>query len=523
MRRPGLWVANGQPDDTAQMLSWKPGAITCLYHHLAANDIFNYKAANPDAAINVRFAHPRDWQQDLAGSAQRLGQFIAGKWAELEPLDPYVFFACRLNTHYENGDPNPANQRRYTTPEFYQRYALWVRTTADVIKSAVPDMKLVAPPLAFGLNEDGNPDSQGNPTKGWAGYDYLHETIRDYFDGRLAFQGYWGTPALGAVPDWLYEPGLSSWYAFRWQRVLELFENRYQLEAQLIIDEAGSFGPADPDFTDQLIYYAQQCLSDERVISLSYALWANPAKDPLYRSNAWVEHIPDLEHHLERLAAMPDVFIIESLDEAGLIDLSGLAEAVDFEPPVEVQPATRERSIRVLFEDGHVETMLLETYLRAVVPAEMPASWPIEAVKAQAIASRSYAQYAIEHPKFPNADICTTTQCQHYDPAKIHAKSDRAIAETRGIVLRHEGQTINAVFSANCGGHTRNNEDVWQGRPEIYLRGVSCPDTGDKSGHGVGLCQYGARALARSGQTHEQILEHYYQGAVLGSIPTGDV
>lgn len=536
MRRPGLQVANGQPEDTAQMLSWKPGAITCLYDHLASNDVFDYKATNPDVSINVRFQHPQDWYQDIEASAQNLGLMVATKWSELQSLDPYVYFASRLNTHYENGDPNPANQLHYTTREFYQKYARWFKITADTIKSRAPEMKLVSPPLAFGLNEDGNPDNEGNPARGWAGYDFLQETIRDYCDGRLVFQGYWGTPALGAVPDWLYEPGLSSWYAFRWQRVLELFENRYNIEAQIIIDEAGSFAPADPDFTDQLIYYANQCLSDERILSLSYAMWSNPADDPLYRHNAWVENMPDLSQHLERLAEMPDVFIIEPLEDASLSDLSDIVNfeadeaalvepaptdltgimAELAEPPVVETPV---RSIRVLFEDGQVEIMLLEEYLRAVVPAEMPALWPFEAVKAQAIASRSYAQYAIEHPKFPNADICTTTQCQHYDPEKIHPRADEAIEETRDIVALYQGQTANTVFSANCGGHTRNNEDEWQGRPETYLRGVTCPVKGNRIGHGIGLCQHGARALAGEGRTYEEILKHYYQGVTIGPIP----
>ncbi|MCB0194122.1 MAG: SpoIID/LytB domain-containing protein [Anaerolineae bacterium] len=546
MRRPGLWVANGQPDDPAQMLSWKPGAITCLYDHLEANTVFDYKAKNPEAVINVRFQHPKDWYQDIEGSARTLGAAVAATWSKLEPLDPYVYFASRLNTHYENGDPNPANQRHYTTREFYQKYGRWLRITVDVIKDKVPDMKLVSPPLAFGLNEDGNPDHQGNPMRGWAGYDFLHETIRDYCDGRLAFQAYWGTPAVGSIPDWLYEPSLSSWYAFRWQRVLELFENRYKLEAQVVIDEAGSFAPDDPDFTDQLIYYARQCLSDERILSISYALWSNPANDPLYHHNAWVENIPHLSYHLERLAEMPDVFIIDPLEDAS-VDLSGITDfTIDetatseadltsleglmdeaFERSVsETDEAERdpsevsERPIRVLFKDGHVEIMPLEEYLRAVVPAEMPALWPFEALKAQAVASRSYAQYAIDHPKFPTADICTTIMCQHYDPQKIHERADKAIRETEGIVVLHRGRTANAVFSANCGGHTRNNEDAWKGSPETYLRGVPCPVTDERNGHGIGLCQYGARALAREGRTYEEILKFYYQGVTVGPTPT---
>jgi hypothetical protein len=389
-----------------------------------------------------------------------------------------------------------------------------------VIKNSAPEMKLVTPPLAFGFNEDGSPDNRGRPLKGWAGYDYLQETIRDYFDTILTFHAYWGYPAGGSVPDWLYEPDLSSWYAFRWRRILKLFETRYNLKASVIIDEAASFGPADPDFTDQLIYYAQRCLSDARVIGLTYFLWADPTNDPLFNLNAWDESVSNLAGHLERLKNMPDVPVLAGPDAA---DLSGLLAdmgvGVETQAGEAVQQAVGEKTIRVLFEDGRVETMPLEEYLRAVVPGEMPALWPPEALKAQAVASRTYAQYNIEHPRFPNADICTTTQCQHYAPDKIHPRSDQAIQETRGQILLHEGKTINAVFSAHCGGHTQNNEDAWKkGRPLPYLRGVSCPATGRKRGHGVGLCQHGAREFANQGRTYDEILRHYYQGSVLGSI-----
>jgi len=164
---------------------------------------------------------------------------------------------------------------------------------------------------------------------------------------------------------------------------------------------------------------------------------------------------------------------------------------------------------------------LLEEYLRGVVPGEVPAKWPLEALKAQAVASRSYAQYAIEHPRHhPTADICTTTHCQHYDAAKIDDRSDEAIRQTRGLILRYNGSTVNTVFSARCGGHTRNNEDVWtQGRPLPYLRGVSCPDVAEKHGHGVGMCQHGARVFAEQGKTFDQILSHYYQSTQLETIP----
>lgn len=527
MRRPGLWVANGHPGDITQMYSWRPGAVAAFYEHLAANGVFDYKAANPNAPVIVRFQHPRNWQQNPEQSAQQLGEFVAARWSELQPLDPYVCFASRLNMHYENGDPNPANQSQYTTPQFYQKCAAWIRRVAEVIKNIAPEMKLVTPPFAFGFNEDGAPGDSGNPAKGWAGYDFLQETVRDYFGNTLTFHALWGYPAGGSVPDWLYEPELSSWYAFRWQRVLNLFKARYGLDVKVIIDEVASFGPADADFTDQLIYYAEQCLSDERVIALTYFLWSDPANNPLYRPNAWVQNVPNLAGHLRRLQEMADIHAIEYSDQAGAADLSGILEG--WSPPAAeeaVQPQERPavadatRTIRVLFEDGSVQTMLLEEYLRSVVPGEMPASWPAEALKAQAVAARSYAQYAIEHPRHhPQADICTTTHCQHYDPAKINPNTDQVIQQTAGQIVLFDGKTVNTVFSARCGGHTRNNEDVWKsGRPVPYLRSVPCPDVGEKHGHGVGFCQHGARVFAGQGRSYAEILKHYYQGVTIGQI-----
>lgn len=498
MRRPGLWVANGHPGDPTLMLSWRPAALTCFYDYLGVNGVFNYKAANPNAPIIVRFQHPFNWQQDPAGFARSLGEQVASKWNDMKALDPYVYFANEMNLYYENGDREASRQPLYTSREFYQKYAQWVRMTADVIKSRVPEMKLVTPPFAFGHHEDGSPDDNGQPTEGWAGYDYLYETIRDYFNSTLCFHSYWGH-AGGSERTWLYDPVLSSWYAFRWRRLLKLFETRYQLNAKVIIDEAGNFGAADPDFTDQVIYHAQQCLSDARVIAVTYFLWLDPTNSPGNLPNSWVQRVRNLSEHLNRLKNMPDVPIT-----AG--------GKVEPEPP----PAP---TIRVLFNDGTVKVMLLEEYLRAVVPAEVPALWPAEAVKAQAVAARSYAQYAIEHPRHPNADICTSpAHCQNFDLTKVHPKSDEAIQLTKNIIARYNGQTANGIFSANCGGHTFNNEDVFKGAPVPYLRGVPCPDKGEKRGHGVGLCQYGARAFALQGQPYDAIVKYYYTGVTLGPI-----
>ncbi len=176
-----------------------------------------------------------------------------------------------------------------------------------------------------------------------------------------------------------------------------------------------------------------------------------------------------------------------------------------------------EQPIRVLFEDGSVQSMPLEEYVRVIVPGEVPASWPVEALKAQAIAARSYAQYAIEHPRHaPHADICTTTHCQHYDPAKVDPRSDQAVKQTQGLIASYQGQTANTLYSSRCGGHTFSNNDVWKkAAPVAYLQAVSCPDKGKKFGHGIGMCQYGAKAFAEQGRTYDQIITHYYQGVTL--------
>lgn len=502
MRRPGLWVANGTPTNSEQMLSWRPGALTCFYDYLVPNRVAEYKARQPEALIVVRFPHPRRWRDDPTGTAQNLGRYVASRWPEIRGLDPYVYFGNEMNLHYESGDGDPNHQFLFETEAFYEQYAAWVRQIAEVIKNEAPDMKLVTPPFAFGHGEDGAPDDNGQPTAGWAGYDYLAETIRDYFDNIITFHSYWGH-AGGSERDWLYDPVLSTWYAHRWQRLIKLFKTRYQMPVRVIIDEAGNFSASDADFSQQIIDHATTCLTDPRVLAVTYFLWEDPTLSPGNLPNSWTQRVLNLDDHLARLAALPDF----PLEEERLEEREDEAAAGP--------------TIRVLFPDGRVETMLLEEYLRAVVPAEVPALWPAEAVKAQAVAARTYAQSAIERPRHADqgADICTSpAHCQNYDPSRIHPASDEAILATDGLIMRYEGKTIEAVFSANCGGHTLNNEDVFRGAPRPYLRGVPCPAPGPKHGHGVGLCQHGARAFAGQGQTYDAILGHYYQGINLVSV-----
>ena len=109
-----------------------------------------------------------------------------------------------------------------------------------------------------------------------------------------------------------------------------------------------------------------------------------------------------------------------------------------------------------------VNELPIESYLRGVVPAEVPAGWPVEAVKAQAIAARSYAAYRL-HPSTGTFDIYDNTRSQMYLGKLVEkAGSDAAVSATAGVVLRTPGGGIaNALFHSTGGGATENNENVF--------------------------------------------------------------
>lgn len=116
----------------------------------------------------------------------------------------------------------------------------------------------------------------------------------------------------------------------------------------------------------------------------------------------------------------------------------------------------------------------LETYLRGVLPAEMPSSWPVEALKAQAVAARSevLASLAGKHST-EGFDFCAQEHCRAYSGVSGHKEStDAAVAGTRGDVLVSNGKIVATVFSADCGGWTENNDTVWSGPADASLRAV---------------------------------------------------
>ena len=258
--------------------------------------------------------------------------------------------------------------------------------------------------------------------------------------------------------------------------------------------------------------------------------------------------------------------------------------------------------LRVEVHDGAlriVNLVDLEAYLRGVVPSEMQAEWPMEALKAQAVAARSYTLASLD----PGAayDVCSTDACQVYRGMEVeHPRSDRAVVDTEGIVIAWEGAPAIAYYHADSGGTLASSAEVW-GRDVPYLRAradvasvsphrgwttriapsalsaalasegrsVGTPTgltilarsasgrvsraeiagsggsvvvagstltrvlrrvglkstrissvapltvRGDGWGHGVGMSQYGARALAASGYDYGRILAYYYPGVGL--------
>ncbi|MCL2678108.1 MAG: stage II sporulation protein D [Clostridiales bacterium] len=271
-------------------------------------------------------------------------------------------------------------------------------------------------------------------------------------------------------------------------------------------------------------------------------------------------------------------------------------------PPYEL-PASPE--IAVLLKSGEVALMPIEEFLVGVVAAEMPASFDEEALKAQAIAARTYIlNCSAKGNRHGDAVVCSSaSHCQGFldlEQMQINwggnaglyiEKIKRAVGETAGLVLTYDGVLIDALYHSTCGGRTEKASDYWTadlpylqsvpcswdaespryrnttpmplsraaellgvqaadlagmntsgltagGRPRWLTVGqttLSCKEVREKlglfsanftweisgqnitwfcsgSGHGVGLCQYGANGMAKRGYKAAQILTHYYTG-----------
>ena len=135
-----------------------------------------------------------------------------------------------------------------------------------------------------------------------------------------------------------------------------------------------------------------------------------------------------------------------------------------------------------------VNTVRLESYLRGVVPLEMPALWSPAAVRSQSVAARTYAAYERAHPRSSAFDVYDTTASQVYGGVDAeHSASDAAIRATRRQVLEHDGAPAFTQFSSSSGGWTvqgsvpyqqarKDPYDDWAGNP-VHDWSVTVRDT----------------------------------------------
>lgn len=143
-------------------------------------------------------------------------------------------------------------------------------------------------------------------------------------------------------------------------------------------------------------------------------------------------------------------------------------------------------------KENKVKEADLEQYVRGVVAAEMPVNFELEALKAQAVAARTYfwgrykGVYKSSDNRHPDACICTDpAHCQAWKSKEeaykawgsLSAKSNwekltSAIRETKGIIITYKNAIANPFFHSNSGGRTENIEDVWGGKGVPYLKSV---------------------------------------------------
>jgi stage II sporulation protein D len=220
--------------------------------------------------------------------------------------------------------------------------------------------------------------------------------------------------------------------------------------------------------------------------------------------------------------------------------------------------------------------MDLESAVASVVQAESAPDAPLEALQAQAVATRSYVVAArARHRDF---DFCDTTHCQFLrEPPPPESNASRATVATRGLVLAYQGRAVPAMFTRSCGGRTRTPQEVGLSgegypyfsavceyclrHPTHWIRHLAPADAADMDlrqptensrletdrhlgwdavpsnnfiarhdaagvvlegtgeGHGIGLCQAGAKAMAQSGASFREILAHYYPNTTVVNLP----
>lgn len=133
-----------------------------------------------------------------------------------------------------------------------------------------------------------------------------------------------------------------------------------------------------------------------------------------------------------------------------------------------------------------INDLPLEEYLKGVIPAEMDTQAPLEALKAQAVAARTYAYYYMRQNKDKSYDMELPQNTQAYKGLKLETEiTNKAIEETKGMILKYENDVYPAFFHAKCGGFTIQASKVWPKTEdmtsEVYCKPCSLKKTNEWS------------------------------------------
>ncbi len=124
----------------------------------------------------------------------------------------------------------------------------------------------------------------------------------------------------------------------------------------------------------------------------------------------------------------------------------------------------------------------LENYLAGVIQNEIGSGAPVEALKAQAVASRSHAVSMLLYNRHRNDgfDLCNGTHCQVYKGEHLlNNQILEAVLATQSEILTYNGRVVDATYHSSCGGKTDASHLIWRGQPTPYLQGVTCIDEAD--------------------------------------------
>lgn len=186
----------------------------------------------------------------------------------------------------------------------------------------------------------------------------------------------------------------------------------------------------------------------------------------------------DVGRQIGQLAPMSSLAAKAKGNKIAIADLAGRTELI-IEPKDNGYVWIGDRWYRGktrLIREGNTITAInhvdLEHYLYSVVGAEAVSSWPIEALKAQAVAARSYALYKRNSEANDIYDVDTTVSTQVYKGLDTeYTTTHEAVNSTLGQIMTYNNEVILAAFHSSSGGHTENVEDVWSS-PLPYLRAV---------------------------------------------------